>query len=118
MRHLELGDPEPDAGRLFTRPVFKEALPEVSRVRLEQTLYAEYPEAREHIERLRGEKTQHSIESLASIWKVNATDALPIARSLVEVGFFEQRGHRDTPIFWVPLLYRDGLDLVQGAADA
>jgi hypothetical protein len=117
VRHLEIGDPEPEGGRLFSRTVFKEALPEVSRTRLEQTLYAEYPGARDSIERLRGEKTQHTVNSLAQIWKNSPDEALRAARILVEIGFFEQRGDKDAPIFWVPLLYRDALDLVQGAAE-
>lgn len=117
MRHLEVGGPEPEGGRLFSRAIFKEALPEVSRTRLEQTLYAEYPDARSHIEKLRDEKTQHSVNSLAQIWRTSQEAALQTARDLVEIGFFEQRGEKDAPIFWVPLLYRDALDLVQGAAE-
>ncbi len=116
VRRLEVGDPEPEDGRLFARGAFKEALPEVSRVRLEQTLYAEYPEARPYIEKLRGEKTQHSVASLGRIWEKTLEETLNITRFLVEIGFFEQRGDRDDPVFWVSLLYRDALDLVQGAA--
>ena len=37
---------------------------------------------------------------------------------LVELGFFEERGTREEPTFWVPFLYRDALDLIQGKADA
>ena len=117
VRKLEVGDSEPNEGRLFSRAAFKEALPEVSSTRLEQTLYAEYPDIREPIERLRGEKTQYSIGSLAELWRVDAEEALRRARMLVEVGFFEQRGDRQSPAFWVPFLYRDALDLVQGTAE-
>lgn len=117
VRRLEIGDPEPEAGRLFASNSFKEALPEVSRVRLEQTLYAEHPDMRPYIEKLRGEKTQHSIRSLADIWTKTSEDTNAIARNLVEIDFFELRGDRDNPVFWVPLLYRDALDLVQGAAE-
>lgn len=117
VRRLENGEADPEAGRLFSRAVFREALPEVSKTRLEQTLYAEYPEAREHIESMRREKTQHTTASLSRIWKVDEEGALKIARDLSEIGFLEQRGDKDNPIFWVPLLYRDGLELVQGASD-
>ena len=94
MRRLEIGDSEPDGGRLFARASFKDALPEVSRARLEQTLYAEYPEARAHIEKLRGEKTQQSADSLGGIWNVSTEQALSNARMLVDIGFFEQRGDK------------------------
>jgi len=115
-RRLEIGEPTPDEGRLFARAAFKDALAEVSRTRLEQTLYAEYPAFRESLERLRGEKTSHSPQSLASIWAVPEDKALEQARDLVEAGFFEERGTRDAPEFWIPFLYRDALDLVQGSA--
>jgi hypothetical protein len=40
------------------------------------------------------------------------------AKELVELGFFEQRGTKEQPTFWVPFLYRDALHLVQGRAEA
>lgn len=117
IRKLEVGEAEPEGTLLFARTAFKEALPEVSRVRLEQTLYAEYPSFREHLEKLRGLKTQQNVPSLAAAWKVTSEEALSISESLVEVGFFERRGSREVPEFWVPFIYRDALDMVQGAAD-
>jgi hypothetical protein len=48
---------------------------------------------------------------------LSVDEAIRRARGLVDIGFFEQRGERNEPVFWVPLLYRDALDLVQGAAD-
>ena len=47
IRHLELAEAAPGEGRLLGRSAFKEALPEVSQVRLEQTLYAEHPSLRD-----------------------------------------------------------------------
>lgn len=117
VRRLEVGEFEPEGGRLFSRAVFKDALPEVSKTRLEQTLYAEYPEVREHIEMLRGEKAQHTVGSLLKIWKLSVDDAIKIARDLCAIGFFEQRGDKDNPAFWVPILYRDALNLVQGSSE-
>ncbi len=116
MRRLEVGEPEPENELLFSRVVFKEALSEVSRARLEQTLYSEYPSLRGYLENLRGEKTGHTIKSLSKIWNVTTVEATNIAQQLVEVGFFEQRGVKDDPEFWVPFLYRDSLELVQGSA--
>ena len=40
------------------------------------------------------------------------------AEELVEIGFFQRRGSRDAPAFWVPFLYRDALEMVQGRAGA
>ena len=117
MRRYELGEPDPDGDALFARVVFKAALPEISEVRLNQTLYAEFPDLREHIEPLRGERTLQRPETLARIWKISGMEAQEVANGLVNVGFFERRGTREEPEYWVPFLYRDALDLVQGAAD-
>jgi hypothetical protein len=117
VRRLEIGEPEPDGEQLFARPSFKDALPEVSKVRLEQTLYAEYPEMKIWLEKLRGAKTLQTPETLSNIWDVSADDATLRANHLAVIGFFEVRGSRGAPEFWVPFLYRDGLDLVQGAAE-
>jgi Fic family protein len=117
VQRYELGQVEPDGEILFERQTFKEALPEVSRVRLTQTLYAEYPAIKERLEALREAKTRHTVESLAAAWKVSMPEAQKMAHELAEIGFFERRGERDAPEYWVPFLYRDALDMVQGTAE-
>ena len=117
VRRLDAGEALPEAETLFGRASFKDALPEVSRVRLEQTLYAESPTLKEHLEKLRGEKTRQTGSSLAVLWECTEAEAHHIARAAVEVGFFEARGDNNSPDYWVPFLYRDALGLVQGAAD-
>jgi len=117
LKRMEVGQPAPKEGRLFTEPALKEALPEVSRVRLEQTLYAEYPELRPFIEALTGGKTDHSISTLAVIWRAPDDKARQLAGQLVEIGFFEERGTREERRYWVPFLYRPALSLVQGTAE-
>jgi hypothetical protein len=115
-RKLELGESEPEKQQLFTRTAIKEGLPEVSKARLEQTLYAEYPSLRLLCEKLRGEKAAHTPDTLARIWGIDQTEALGLARKLVDVGFFEDRVIKGVQTFWVPFLYRDALELVQGTA--
>jgi hypothetical protein len=117
VRRFEIGEEPPEAEQLFARPSFKDALPEVSKIRLEQTLYAEYPAQKEWLEKLRGAKTLQTPETLAAIWGVTVQAAIIQAGELVTVGFFETRGTRQAPEYWVPFLYRDALDLVQGAAE-
>jgi hypothetical protein len=39
------------------------------------------------------------------------------AELLCDVGFFQKRGSKDQPLFWVPFMYRDALKLVQGQAE-
>ena len=62
-------------------------------------------------------KPRNQFPSLAQIWTVLEETALNRARALVEIGFFEERGWQDRPEFWVPFLYRDALEMVQGTAD-
>lgn len=117
MRHFEIGETSPDGEALFLRQSFKDALPEVSRARLAKTLYAEYPEYRDSVELLRGEKTQQSTKSLASIWGVEESDAQTLADALSEVGLFQKSTSGEKQEYKVPFLYRDALDMVQGPAD-
>jgi hypothetical protein len=113
---IDLGEAEADNMQLFTRTAIKEGLPEVSRARLQQTLYAEYPSLRPLCEKLRSEKAAHTPDTLTRIWGVDETEAVKLARQLVDVGFFEDRVVKGLQSFWVPFLYRDALELVQGTA--
>ncbi|MFZ0699800.1 MAG: hypothetical protein WAN74_06405 [Thermoplasmata archaeon] len=117
LRRWEIGEADPEGERLFDRNAFKQALLEVSRMRLERTLLAEYPTLRERILALEGEKTQQTPESLAALWRVTLDEASSVAGRLVEAGFFEVRGSKAAPEFWVPFLYRGALKMVQGTAD-
>jgi hypothetical protein len=114
LRLLEIGSPEPPGEQLFDRAAFKAALPQVSRARLDQTLLAEYPNLREYIERLERRKTLQSLETLAEIWHCSVEEAREPAAQLVEVGFFERRQTQSGDGYWIPFLYRDALQLVQG----
>ena len=116
LRRIEVGHDEPADEMLFDRASFKDALRQVSEVRLKQTLYAEYPEFREYVAALEGAKSQQSTSTLARAWGVDETKAREIADHLVDIGFFERRGVLSSPDYWVPFLYRDALHLVQGEA--
>ncbi|WP_422036423.1 P-loop ATPase, Sll1717 family [Reyranella sp.] len=117
IKRLEQGGLAPSDDQLFDRSVFKLALPTVSNYRLQQYLYAEYPSERPYLEKLAGEKAEQTPAALSAIWKTDERTAIERATGLVEVGFFEKRGTRDEPTFWVPFLYRDALGLIQGKAD-
>ncbi|HHQ4540402.1 TPA: P-loop ATPase, Sll1717 family [Aeromonas veronii] len=119
IKRFELGEePQPDGENLFARAAFKAALPEVSKVRVEQTLYAEHADKKPWIEDLREERTLHTVTSLASIWDIPEEEATKRVEKLVSIGFFEKRGSKQAPDYWVPFLFRDYLSLIQGAAEA
>lgn len=118
IRRLERGGNAPPNDQLFDRSVFKLALPTVSDTRLNTYLYAEYPKERPYLEKLDGQKTEQTPESLAELWNLDRADTIKKAAELVDLGFFEARGTRHEPTYWVPFLYRDALHLVQGKAEA
>jgi hypothetical protein len=117
IRRLELGGPQAPGEQLFDRSVFKEALKVVSETRLQQNLIAEYPDLKPFLLKLSGEKTEQTLGSLAALWQLSPDEAAAQANRLVEVGFFQPRGSKDAPTFWVPFLFRDGLSMSQGLAE-
>jgi hypothetical protein len=62
----------------------------VSETRLVQNLYAEYPDLRNLIAELNGEKTEQTLESLASIWGLSRQEALEKVEQLIAIGFFQR----------------------------
>lgn len=117
IKRLERGADEPEGTQLFERSAFKDALPEVSRVRYEQTLLAEHPHFKRYLQKLEGGKCEHTVETLSQVWGVSTEEASGIARQLADVGFFEIKGEKGSPSYWVVFLYRGALDLVQGKAE-
>jgi hypothetical protein len=113
---LDRGENDPPGEELLAPAAFRLALPVVSKVRLDQTIYAEYPELKKYIVELESEKTDQNPDTLARIWRKPPLSAAGIATRLVEIGFFEERGTNDDPRYWVPFLYRPGLSMIQGAA--
>jgi hypothetical protein len=116
IRRLEMGEAGPANESLFEGQALRDALPEVSKARLELTIYAEYPELRARLEQLRNQKTHQYVESLANIWGTSRDAATSIAQELVRIGFFEELRSGPNPEYDVPFLYRAALSMVQGKA--
>jgi hypothetical protein len=117
IRQLETGEARLEGEALFDRSIFIHALYMVSRVRLEQTLLAELPQLRGFIESLRGKKVYQSIGSLSKAWHLPVEVTMTTAHHLVDAGFFEKRDTKDGTEYWIPYLYQEALNLVQGHAD-
>ncbi len=116
LKLYELGSSEPPSESLFDRVSIRAALPDVSTARYQQTLCPEYPALKPYLDKLEREKTQQTIASLSKLWKCATEKTYEVADQLVEAGFFERKGTKDNPTYWVPFLYRDALNLVQGPA--
>lgn len=114
---LERGERALAEGKLFEQAAFKEALPSVSKTRLEQTLYAEFPNLKPFIELMQDQKATQPIANLQTLWAKPFEETLAIAVQLEEVGFFERTGSAPNYSWRVPFLYRPALTLIQGSAD-
>ncbi len=115
LRRLEIGQAPPDGEPLFEANSIANALPEVAKVRFEQTLCAEYPQLRDRMQQLENEDSLHTPDTLSSIWKVDSTKAMEIAHRLVDIGFFQFIGTSRLPQFRIPLLYQRALRIKRGS---
>ncbi|HKJ42800.1 MAG TPA: hypothetical protein VKA27_11955, partial [Sunxiuqinia sp.] len=113
---LQIGQDLLDNELLIGRNAFKTALDIVSKVRLEQTIYAEYPDLKEYIQKLEGQKTEQKIKTLSNIWNLDVEQTNNIAKKLSEIGFFEEKGEIHSIRYWIPFIYRNELKLIQGSA--
>lgn len=113
---LERGEDEPPSEQLFDRSVFKPSLREVSRVRYQQTFVAENPSLKDFTDSLKRQKTEQTPSTLASVWQTSEAEAASVSERLVKSGFFERREVGGRLTYWVPFIYRDALELVQGKA--
>ncbi|KGF63650.1 P-loop ATPase, Sll1717 family [Pseudomonas lutea] len=116
LKQDELGSADQDQTFLISRHAIRAGLLSVSKARYEQTLCAENPSLQPYLQKLDRQKAQQSVATLARVWGCSEVRAAEVIERLVESGFFERRGTRDVPIYWVPMLYRGALNLVQGAA--
>jgi len=116
LKKLETGINNLENDQIISRQSLKEAIEDVSKQRMEQTIYAEFPQFKDYIEKLRDDKADHILETLAKKWSVTISEAEEIAKELEKIGFFEQRGTISSPKYRVPFMYRPYLDILQGSA--
>lgn len=115
-KRQENGINELEGDQLISRQAFKEAVFEVSKQRLQQTIYAEFPALKQYIELLRSDKAEQSVETLMNKWSLEKREAMDVAKKLLSIGFFEQRGEILNPKYKIPFMYRPYLDITQGSA--
>lgn len=98
-----------DSETLIGAAALREGLAQLSTDKVKTTLIAENPDLEAAITAFKGQKAEQNGETLIRLlgasWET-------IVDRLARIGFLEKTGSS-----WkVPLLYRDGLDIVQGAA--
>jgi len=89
------------------------AATEVSKFRLDRTLYAEYPNLKQSVEQLRAGDSKYNLDQLAQAWETRPEDVRRTAQQLIDVGFFTLQG--DT--YCVPPLYQRALNLIPRAPE-
>ena len=105
-RNYEVGLPVIESDSL------KRALSRLSEERVEDTLLAEAGDAVGLIEKFKNQKSEHNRVSLKQLLDVDGDELDYAIRRLEEIGFLEETGQT----FKVPMLYRDGMNMVQGKA--
>lgn len=115
IKRLENGFPESSDGYLFDRQSIRDALAEVSKVRIEQTLFQEFPAMKEDILAFRGAKAEQTLASLKDIWKCTDEDAQYKVARLEEIGFLRKISDPSGLRVKIPFIYRSYLDITQGA---
>lgn len=117
IKEMELGTKEPDGNVIFSRSALRNAVKQVSNIKLFKTIYAEYPDLKDYIEKLRKQKATQKITTLMKIWNLNEIDAQKLVDRLCSVGVFEAIGDIENKQYRVPFLYREELGLIQGSAE-
>lgn len=116
LKRFENGQAHLKDGAIYESQSFKDAMPQVSVVRLEKTIYPEYPKLTNWIESLKRAKSTQTLPTLCQIWQIEESECNAIVDELVEVGFFERRQDRGEVKYVVPFLYRHELKMIQGEA--
>jgi hypothetical protein len=88
-------------------------LEELSKRKRQTYLQAEFLHLWTHIEKFVGGKTEYDENSIR---KTLGKDWKTIVDDLVSIGFFAKQTRRTGFVYWVPFLYRHGLELTQGKA--
>lgn len=113
---ISIGTQKVELPNIFSRGSVKGATAEISKVKIEQNLFAENARLKPFILKLDGSKAEQNIDTLSGLWRISGDEAKALASELILVGFFEQRAAKDEGIFKVPFLYRPYLHITQGKA--
>ncbi len=115
-REQDISSDKAEPPNIVSRQAIKKSTFEISKVKLEQTIFAEYPMLREHIMAFENQKAEHTLETAGQLWKVDAVQARVLAAQLSEIGFIDQKIFKNDSQLKIPFLYRPYLNIIQGKA--
>lgn len=116
IKEQEINNNKIEEPNIVSRLAIKNAAYEVSKVRTEQTIFAEYANLRTYIKTFENKKAEHTLSTLSEIWDVDEGKAKAIANQLAEVGFFELKAAKNDQVYKIPFIYRFYLGIIQGKA--
>jgi hypothetical protein len=106
--------PEGESSWLIGSQAIQYGLEELSKRRRDTYLKAEFPHLWPQIAKFQGGKSEYSASAVQRLlgrgWQETAND-------LMSIGFLKKRGGPEEPTFWIPYLYRKGLELTQRLED-
>lgn len=115
-REQDISSDKAEPPNIVSRQSIKKSTLEISKVKLEQTIFSEYPHLREHIMAFENQKAEHTLETIAEVWMVDVGKSRALAIELSEIGFIDQKIFKNDSQLKVPFLYRPYLNIIQGKA--
>ncbi|MGY6277645.1 P-loop ATPase, Sll1717 family [Methylomonas sp. MgM2] len=115
-KEQNIGNHNIESPNLISRQAIKNATNEVSKVRTEQTIFAEHPDLKIYVMALENSKAEHNLKTLSRLWSVDEKRCEEIASYLSEIGFFELKPAKTEKLYKIPFLYRYYLQISQGKA--
>jgi hypothetical protein len=108
-------DTDGQTDNIISGRAIRYGLDEVSIAKKTNLLKAEFPHLWPKIEKFEGGRTEYRVGTLKKMFGKRWQD---ICGDLVSIGLLQQRGRTNggSETYWIPHLYRKGLDLTQGKA--
>lgn len=114
------GESPDESNAIFTKKSIIEALEKVSKTKLDQTVYSEYPDIRPYFELLGNSgPSNFSLEELSAIWTTDRDITQNIALRMIHIGLLRYLDHKGRDVslsvkndkyrYRIPVSYRLGL---------
>lgn len=113
LQFISSGASELTDNRPFQKKALKYGFEAVSKMRLEKTIFAEFPDVRSYIDSMRDGSAQLKTNELSSLWETSNSETIEIIDRLIEIGLIEKPTSRSSRNYIVPFLYRPALGLSQ-----
>lgn len=108
-----LANPSEESPWLIGPQAIQYGFEELSKRRRDTYLRAEFPHLWEHIQKFQNGKSEYTVSAMQTLL---GKECRSVIDDLVSVGFLQKRVRKDSVTYWIPYLYRKGLEITQGKA--